>query len=120
MLLDPYAHMACLGVLYALDPADTKDKKMTEVAQLNELRGMLRKALNMVDSLIAQNPERGSEDDLSRFRQRPGGPLTEAGVAEVTRRFEAGDSDSAIALSMGISLIGVARRRALWRRSKGM
>ena len=81
---------------------------------------MLSRALSMVDGLIAQSPDRGNVGDVASYRQRPGGPLNERGVAEVIRRLEAGENDSKIALEMGISLIGAAKRRALWRRSKGM
>lgn len=48
-------------------------------------------------------------------RQRPGGRLNELGVAEIIRRFEAGESNAAIALEMGITLRGVMLRRASWR-----
>lgn len=92
----------------------------TDLGQLNEIRAMLFRALGMVDNLIVNSPERGAAEDLSKYRRRPGGPLSELGVAEVTRRLEAGENDSKIALEMGISLIGAAKRRALWRRSKGM
>ena len=90
---------------------------MNQTVELNELRGMLRRALGMVDALITNSPARGSDDDVSRFRERPGGPLNDEGIAEVNRRFEAGESDSRIALDMAISLVGVARRRAVWRKT---
>jgi hypothetical protein len=52
------------------------------------------------------------------FRRYVGGPLNERGEAEINTRFEAGQGDSEIAMSMGISLAGVSRRRTMWRRGQ--
>ena len=82
---------------------------------LSELRMTLSRALNLVDRLIADSPKTSPEDQPC-YRRRPGGPLNEAGEAEMTRRFEAGESDSMIALAMSVSLTGVAKRRGMWRR----
>ncbi|KQR90207.1 hypothetical protein ASG35_03070 [Burkholderia sp. Leaf177] len=91
-----------------------------DLGQLNEVRAMLSRALSMVDGLIAQSPDRGTVGDVASYRTRPGGPLNERGVAEVLRRLNSGETDSKIALEMGISLVGAAKRRALWRRAKGL
>lgn len=84
---------------------------MSQIAELNELRSMLVRGLAMVDAIIEHAPDRGSHDDVSRFRDRPGGRLNDAGIAEVHRRLDAGESDSRIALEMGISPVNVGRRR---------
>lgn len=90
---------------------------MSQNAQLNEIRGMLRNALNLVDALMKQVPAAEPPSDISRYRLRPGGPLSDDGIVELNRRFDAGESDPHIALQMGISVIGVARRRTMWRRT---
>jgi len=74
-----------------------------------------KKITALLESLVAEhNVDTASEN----YRRRPGGPLNERGEAEIERRFEAGFSDSEIALGMNISLTGVAKRRGQWRRSK--
>jgi hypothetical protein len=85
---------------------------------LADVRAALVRALGLVDTLIAQQPTGRGRKDLSRHRIRPGGPLTDEAVAEITNRFEQGQSDSVIALAMGISLVGVSRRRTAWRRNR--
>jgi DNA-binding NarL/FixJ family response regulator len=62
--------------------------------------------------------EHKADTATENYRRRPLGPLNERGEAEIERRFEAGISDSEIALGMNISLSGVAKRRGLWRRGK--
>lgn len=52
------------------------------------------------------------------FRRYVGGPLNDRGETEINKRFEAGQGDTEIALSMGISLAGVSRRRTMWRRGQ--
>lgn len=59
-----------------------------------------------------------SESKTDAYRQFPGGPLTPAGVAEIERRFNAGQANSEIAQAMQISLDGVSKRRRLWRRKR--
>ncbi len=83
--------------------------------QLAIMANDLRKILTFIESLIA---EQNVNPSNTNYRRRPGGPLNERGEAEIERRFEAGLSDSEIALAMDISLSGVAKRRGLWRRSK--
>jgi hypothetical protein len=85
---------------------------------LVELRGTLARALGLVDQIIAGSPSILPDGDPLRYRRYPGGPLSEAGVVEVIRRLEEGQSDSTIALAMGISLVGAAKRRAMWRRAR--
>jgi hypothetical protein len=85
---------------------------------LSDVRATLVRALGLVDTLIAQQPAGKGRRDPARFRIRPGGPLTPEAVLELTRRFEQGESDSVIALAMGISLVGVSRRRTAWRRNR--
>lgn len=81
------------------------------------LHGALTRAMAIVDELLRAQPGE-SATDTAAYRQFPGGPLSPAGVAEIDRRFDAGQPDSEIALAMSISLGGVSRRRGLWRRSK--
>ena len=85
--------------------------------ELTALHDTLTRAVAMVDELLRAQTGT-SKADPGLYRQFPGGPLNEAGVLEIERRFDAGQSDSEIALAMSISLGGVSRRRALWRRSK--
>lgn len=81
--------------------------------QLVIMANDLKKVLAFIESLIA---EQNVNPESANYRRRPGGPLNERGEAEIERRFEAGFSDSEIALAMDISLSGVAKRRGLWRR----
>jgi hypothetical protein len=81
------------------------------------LQGTLTRALAIVDELLRAQPG-DSKTDTAAYRQFPGGSLSPAGVAEIERRFDAGQPDSEIALAMSISLGGVSRRRGLWRRGK--
>lgn len=85
---------------------------------LAEVRTSLARALGLVDRLIASSPQPEPETAASNYRRYPGGPLNEAGEAEITRRFEAGESDNTIALAMSISLVGVSKRRAMFRRAR--
>jgi hypothetical protein len=74
-----------------------------------------KKITAFLESLVAEH----TIDTASKnYRRRPGGPLNELGEAEIERRFEAGLSDSEIALGMDISLTGVSKRRGQWRRGK--
>lgn len=83
--------------------------------QLISMLNNQKKITALLESLIAeQNVNTASEN----YRRRPGGPLNERGEAEIERRFEAGFSDSEIALAMDISLTGVAKRRGQWRRGR--
>jgi hypothetical protein len=81
------------------------------------LHGTLTRAMAIVDELLRAQPGE-SKTDTAAYRQFPGGALSPAGVAEIERRFDAGQPDSEIALAMSISLGGVSRRRGLWRRGK--
>jgi len=82
--------------------------------QLSVILNLLKRAVALVETLVAE-PTAGTTGE--NYRRRPGGPLNERGEAEIERRFEAGFSDSEIALAMNISLTGVAKRRGQWRRS---
>lgn len=86
------------------------------VAELLSIRQQLRAALARCDRLLVAQPPSTSADDYrtlqARYRVSPGGPLSPEGVAEIRRRFEAGETDSLIAREMGISVQGVAKRRA--------
>ena len=83
--------------------------------QLSTLQNTLKRALALIDTLVADPTV---DTATENYRQRPGGPLNERGQAEIDRRFEAGLTDSEIALGMDISLTGVSKRRGLWRRGK--
>lgn len=88
---------------------------------MNELIALhtnLVRALAIVDELLRVQPGATKADTAAAYRQFAGGPLSPAGVTEIERRFDAGQADSEIALAMSVSLGGVARRRALWRRGK--
>jgi len=67
---------------------------------------------------VRRNQPVESKINTNAYRQFPGGPLTPSGVAEIERRFDAGQPNSEIALAMVISLGGVSKRRGLWRREK--
>jgi DNA-binding NarL/FixJ family response regulator len=87
--------------------------------ELLAIRESLLSVLGRVDQLLAKNTLADSPENSSpNYRRRAGGPLNEAGEMEITRRFESGHTDSQIALSMGISLTGVSKRRGMWRKSK--
>ena len=86
--------------------------------ELISLRETLTRAVAMIDDELLRLKPGASEIDTDAYRQFSGGPLNQAGVAEIERRFDAGQSDSEVALAMSISLGGVSRRRGLWRRSK--
>lgn len=90
----------------------------TDFDTLMEARASLARVLAMIDGMLAGRapPESGAS---MNYRRRPGGPLNEAGEAEMNRRFEAGESDSTIALAMRVSLVGTAKRRAMFRRMRG-
>jgi hypothetical protein len=85
--------------------------------ELTTVRDSLRRALGIIDKLIAQS-ETPELEDPNRYRRYPGGPLNEAGEAEIFRRFDTGMTDSEIGLGMGIALTGVSKRRGMWRRQK--
>lgn len=88
------------------------------MTDLHEVRAAAARLVSLIDQLLAGQPPAEDEGDLARFRTRPGGPLTEEGIAEMEGRFEGSESDSTIALAMRVSLDGVARRRAMWRKQK--
>jgi len=94
---------------------------MDRKQEILNLRDVLRKAVAIADGLLlAESGGLGlpGSEAASAFRRRPGGPLTEAGVAEVQRRLEAGQTDSQIALAMEISLTGISKRRWMWRKER--
>jgi len=85
------------------------------VAELLSIRQQLQAAIARCDRLLVAQPPSASADDYrtlqARYRVNPGGPLSPEGIAEIRRRFEAGETDSVIAREMGISVQGVAKRR---------
>ncbi len=85
---------------------------------LLQIRAALARCLAALDQHLAGQAPGNSDGDPARFRVRPGGPLSEAGIAEIERRFAEGQADTTIALALGISVPGVARRRAMWRRTR--
>jgi hypothetical protein len=82
-------------------------------AEARNLPATLRRAAALVESILAESTGASPADN---YRRRPGGSLNEKGEAEIERRFDAGFSDSEIALGMNISLNGVAKRRGMWRK----
>ncbi len=86
--------------------------------ELVALRQCLAQAMGIVDRLLAQREIADSDGSGTEFRRYIGGPLSERGEAEINRRFEAGLTDSQIAIGMGISLAGVSKRRTMWRRTQ--
>ncbi len=85
------------------------------MAELLSIRQQLQAALTRCDRLLTAQPPSTSPDDYrtlqARYRVSPGGPLSPEGVAEIRRRFEAGETNSVIAREMGIAVQGVAKRR---------
>jgi hypothetical protein len=77
---------------------------------LIDLRSHLTAALARVDRLLAGSPQ-DLDVNMLRYRVSPGGPLSPEGVAEIRRRFAAGEPDAVIARAMGISVQGVQKRR---------
>lgn len=84
-------------------------------AELVHVRGVLLGALNMIDAILAADTS-GEPTDVSKFRTSPGGPLSDAGIVEMYRRFEASEPDAIIARAMGVSVQGVQKRRAIWKK----
>jgi len=84
-------------------------------SEILAIRQQLQAAIVRCDRLLADCPASASSEDYRtlqlRYRVSPGGPLSPEGVAEIRRRFEAGETDSVIAREMGISVQGVAKRR---------
>jgi len=93
------------------------------VSELLSIRQQLQAALARCDRLLIAQPPAASADDYralqAHYRVSPGGPLSPEGIAEIRRRFEAGETDSVIAREMGISVQGVAKRRVDHRSTAG-
>jgi hypothetical protein len=83
-------------------------------AELERAVTHLEKALIILRSQILDCKTGGDQPSI----RLASGQLNAFGVAEIERRFEAGESDSTVALAMAISLSGVSKRRAFWRRSR--
>lgn len=83
---------------------------------LTVLSESLDRARAVLDSILASQD--ATENSMPNYRQYPGGPLNEAGIEEINKRFAAGQTDSRIALEMAISLTGVSKRRGIYRRSR--
>jgi len=85
-------------------------------AEILSIRQQLQAALARCDRLLAGNLSTQPAGDYQalqlRYRISPGGALSAAGVTEIRRRFEAGETNSLIAREMGITIQGVAKRRA--------
>lgn len=92
-----------------------------EDQDLSALSQHLAQAIGIIQRIQARRNTKdtvaGSEGGHN-FRRYAGGPLNDRGEAEINKRFEAGQGDSEIALTMGISLAGVSRRRTMWRRGQ--
>lgn len=84
--------------------------------ELMTLRDLLKRASSLVDQLMED--KKGKDKSKPNYRRYLNGPLNEAGEKEMERRFEAGQTDSQIALAMDVSLTGVSKRRTMWRRTK--
>jgi hypothetical protein len=84
-------------------------------AELINVRAQLMSALATIDSLLAGAP--GAEVTV-KYRVSPGGPLSEAGIAEMYRRFEANEPDAVIARAMAVSVQGCQKRRAIWKKER--
>lgn len=85
---------------------------------MRALLAALDAARAIAADMLAEQTTDALEADLTRYRRYTGGPLSECGEAEIRRRFQSGQSDSAIALAMGVSLTGVSKRRGMWRKAK--
>ena len=85
-------------------------------AELLSIRQQLRAALARCDRLLAAQLPLTTPDSHQamqvRWRVSPGGPLSSDGVSEIQRRFRAGETDAVIARERGITVQGVAKRRA--------
>ena len=82
-------------------------------AELLSVRAQLIAALATVDNLLRGSTE---ETDTASYRTAPGGPLSDTGIAEMYRRFEAGEPDAIISRGMGVSVQGIQKRRTIWKR----
>lgn len=85
-------------------------------AELINVRAQLLSALATIDSLLAAE-EPGAQGAAS-YRTKPGGPLSEEGIAEMYRRFEANQPDVVIARAMAVSIQGCQKRRGIWKRER--
>jgi hypothetical protein len=97
------------------EPNHTLQLAAPFIRELLSIRQQLQAALARCDRLLVAQPPSASPDDYrtlqARYRVSPGGPLSPEGVAEIRRRFEAGETDFLIAREMAISVQGVAKRR---------
>ena len=84
-------------------------------AELVNIRAQLLSALATIDSLLASG---AASADVASYRVSPGGPLSEAGIAEMYRRFDAGEPDAIIARAMSVSVQGCQKRRAIWKKER--
>lgn len=84
-------------------------------AELINVRAQLMSALATIDSLLAGSP---GAQETTKFRVSPGGPLSEEGIAEMYRRFEANEPDAVIARAMAVSVQGCQKRRAIWKKER--
>jgi hypothetical protein len=78
------------------------------------VRSQLVAATARIDRLLAGTAPAPGLNPL-KWRTRPGGPLSEAGTAEIRRRLAEGETDVVIARDMGITVQGAhkARKREL-------
>jgi hypothetical protein len=107
------------GVMTADNGFDTE--RLT--AELLAIRSQMTAAIARCDRLLAAQPASARPNDYAalqaRYRVSPGGPLSPDGIAEIRRRFEAGETDSVIAREMGMSVQGVAKRRTDFNAASG-
>jgi hypothetical protein len=82
------------------------------------VRNMAVRIVDECDHELGNTNPPDHAGDPARWRKSGPGlhpPLNRAGVAEIERRFAAGENNDAIAIAMRVSPDGVARRRAMWR-----
>ncbi len=86
------------------------------MAELLAIRNQMQALMVRCDRLLAAETFSRPDGDLlarqARYRATPGGVLSQEGVLEIQRRLEAGETDAMIARAMGMSVQGVAKRRA--------
>ncbi len=86
------------------------------MAELLAIRNQMQALMIRCDRLLAAQTSSRPDSDLlarqARYRATPGGVLSQEGVLEIQCRLDAGETDAMIARAMGISVQGVAKRRA--------
>ncbi len=95
---------------------NTQERPADLTAELLAIRNQMQALMVRCDRLLAAQVSLRPDGDLlarqARYQATPGGVLSQEGVLEIQRRFDAGETDAMIARAMGISVQGVAKRRA--------